>query len=251
VTSQPVELLPVVGLAEIQPGDDLGRAILSALSADDQALRDGDVVVVTQKVLSKAEGCVVELDSVEPSPLAHEWATRFDKDARVVELALRESQRIVRMERGVLISQTRHGFVCANAGVDCSNVGGDRATLLPPDPDASAARLRAQLQAASGVRLGVVITDTFGRAWREGQTNVAIGAAGVQTLRNFEGVVDPTGYELRVTVLATADEIAGAAELVMGKLDRVPVAIVRGVPHALGDGTARDLVRPAATDLFR
>jgi coenzyme F420-0:L-glutamate ligase / coenzyme F420-1:gamma-L-glutamate ligase len=251
VTSQPVELLPVVGLAEIQPGDDLGRAILSALSLDDLALQDGDVVVVTQKVLSKAEGCVVELDSVEPSPLAHEWANRFDKDARVVELALRESQRIVRMERGVLISQTRHGFVCANAGVDCSNVGGDRATLLPPDPDASAAGLRAQLESASGVRLGVVITDTFGRAWREGQTNVAIGAAGVQTLRHFEGVVDPTGYELRVTVLATADEIAGAAELVMGKLDRVPVAIVRGVPHALGEGTARDLVRPAATDLFR
>jgi coenzyme F420-0:L-glutamate ligase/coenzyme F420-1:gamma-L-glutamate ligase len=150
-----------------------------------------------------------------------------------------------------LISETRHGFVCANAGVDCSNVGSGKATLLPPDPDASAERLRNGLQALSGVQVGLVITDTFGRAWREGQTNVAIGVAGIQPLRNFEGVVDPTGYQLRVTLLATADEIAGAAELVMGKLDRVPVAIVRGVPDILGEGRATDLVRPAATDLFR
>jgi coenzyme F420-0:L-glutamate ligase/coenzyme F420-1:gamma-L-glutamate ligase len=165
----------------------------------------------------------------------------------VVELALRESKRIVRMERGVLIAETRHGFVCANAGVDQSNVGSGQATLLPTDPDASAERIRQGLQA----RVGVVITDTFGRAWREGQTNVAIGVAGIQPLRNFEGVVDPTGYELRVTLLASADEIAGAAELVMGKLDRVPVAIVRGVPDILGEGTAQALVRPPATDLFR
>jgi coenzyme F420-0:L-glutamate ligase / coenzyme F420-1:gamma-L-glutamate ligase len=147
----------------------------------------------------------------------------------------------------VLISETRHGFVCANAGVDCSNVGSGKATLLPPDPDASAERIRLGLKA----RVGVVITDTFGRAWREGQTNVAIGVAGIQPMRNFEGVFDPTGYQLRVTLLATADEIAGAAELVMGKLDRVPVAIVRGIPDILGQGRATELVRPAATDLFR
>ena len=244
-----VDILPVVGLGEIEPGADLGQLIFSAVEG--LRLADGDVVVVTQKIVSKAEGCIVQLDSVTPSALARTWAERWDKDARVVELALRESKRIVRMERGVLISETRHGFVCANAGVDCSNVGSGKATLLPPDPDASAERLRSGLQALSGVKLGVVITDTFGRAWREGQTNVAIGVAGIQPLRNFEGVVDPTGYQLRVTLLATADEIAGAAELVMGKLDRVPVAIVRGLPEILGNGTAQQLVRPAATDLFR
>jgi coenzyme F420-0:L-glutamate ligase/coenzyme F420-1:gamma-L-glutamate ligase len=242
-----VEILPVMGLPEIEPGTDLASAILATLRAQHLELEDGDVVVVTQKIVSKAEGCIVSLDSVEPSALARTWAERFDKDPRVVELALRESKRIVRMERGVLISETRHGLVCANAGVDCSNVGSGRATLLPPDPDASAERIRRGLQA----RVGVVITDTFGRAWREGQTNVAIGVSGIQPLRNFEGVVDPTGYQLRVTLLATADEIAGAAELVMGKLDRVPVAIVRGLADILGDGSSQQLVRPAATDLFR
>ena len=169
----------------------------------------------------------------------------------MVELVLRQSRRIVRMHRGVIISETQHGFVCANAGVDLSNVGGDRATLLPPDPDASAARLRANLEAAAGVRLGVVISDTFGRAWREGQTNVAVGVAGVEALRHFEGQVDPTGYELRVTMLATADELASAAELVMGKVDRVPVAIIRGLDRALGQGSAAELIRPPANDLFR
>ena len=247
-----VEILPVIGLGEIEPGADLGHAILAALHGhNDLTLREADVVVVTQKIVSKAEGCMVWLDAVEPSALAKTWAERWDKDPRVVELALRESKRIVRMERGVLIAETRHGFVCANAGVDCSNVGTGRATLLPPDPDASAERLRGFLESAFGVRLGVVITDTFGRAWREGQTNISIGVSGIQPLRNFEGVVDPTGYQLRVTLLATADEVAGAAELVMGKLDRVPVAIVRGVPDILGEGRATDLVRPAATDLFR
>jgi coenzyme F420-0:L-glutamate ligase/coenzyme F420-1:gamma-L-glutamate ligase len=193
----------------------------------------------------------VELGDIEPSPLAAEWAARWDKDARVVELVLRESRRIVRMERGVIISETKHGLVCANAGVDCSNVGHGRAALLPVDPDASAERLRAALSQASGVRIGVIISDTFGRAWREGQTNVAIGAAGVEALRHFEGQVDPTGYELRVTMLATADELASAAEMVMGKVDGVPVALVRGLERALGSGSASELVRPAANDLFR
>jgi coenzyme F420-0:L-glutamate ligase/coenzyme F420-1:gamma-L-glutamate ligase len=246
-----VEILPVVGLGEVEPDTDLVRAILSALEAQSMRLRDGDIVVITQKVVSKAEGCVVNLGEVVPSPLARDWAERWSKDARAVELVLRESQRIVRMERGVIISETRHGLICANAGVDCSNVGHGQATLLPPDPDGSATRLRAGLESASGARLGVVISDTFGRVWRIGQTNVAVGAAGVAVLRDFEGVLDPTGYELRVTMLATADEIAGAAELVMGKLDRVPVAIVRGLEYALGDGSARELIRPAATDLFR
>jgi coenzyme F420-0:L-glutamate ligase/coenzyme F420-1:gamma-L-glutamate ligase len=177
---------------------------------------------------------------------------QWDKDARVVELVLRHSRRIVRMDRGIIISETFHGLVCANAGIDLSNVGGDRATLLPPDPDASAERLRTALsELSSGARIGVVITDTHGRAWRQGQINLAIGVAGVEALRHFEGQLDPTGYELRVTQLATADELASAAELVMGKIDRVPVALVRGLGRALGEGSARELVRPAANDMFR
>jgi len=246
-----VNVFSVRGMPEIEPGTDLADAILSALSADGKGLEDGDIVVVTQKIVSKAEGCVVSLDSVTPSPLAVQWAELWDKDARVVELVLRQSRRIVRMHRGVIISETHHGLVCANAGVDQSNVGSERVTLLPPDSDASAERLRAGLSRRSGVRLGVIISDTFGRAWREGQTNVAIGVAGVEALRHFEGQLDPTGYELRVTMLATADELAGAAELVMGKVDRVPVAVVRGLEHALGNGSAAELIRPAVNDLFR
>jgi len=246
-----ITVLPVLGIGEIVPDTDLGRVLGHALEAQGSPLQNGDIVVVTQKIVSKAEGCVVELDGIEPSALASDWAARWNKDARVVELVLRESRRIVRMDRGVIISETRHGLVCANAGVDCSNVGGDRATLLPPDPDASAERLRSALSAASGARIGVVITDTHGRAWREGQINIAIGVAGVEALRHFEGQLDPTGYELRVTMLATADELASAAELVMGKVDAVPAALVRGLSRALADGSAQELVRPAATDLFR
>jgi coenzyme F420-0:L-glutamate ligase/coenzyme F420-1:gamma-L-glutamate ligase len=251
VSAAAIELLAVTGIGEITPGVDLAAEIFGALERQDTRLQDGDILVVTQKIVSKSEGCLVALDDVEPSALAREWAERWTKDARVVELVLRESRRIVRMDRGVIISETRHGLVCANAGVDCSNVGGDRATLLPPDPDASAERLRVALSRASGARLGVIISDTFGRAWREGQTNVAIGVAGVEALRHFEGQLDPTGYELRVTMLSTADELASAAELVMGKVDKVPVALVRGLERALGTGSGQELVRPAANDLFR
>jgi coenzyme F420-0:L-glutamate ligase/coenzyme F420-1:gamma-L-glutamate ligase len=246
-----LQILPVRGIGEVEPNTDLVAVIGAALEEQGTPLQAGDILVVTQKIVSKAEGCLVQLDEVEPSALAAEWAARWQKDARVVELVLRQSRRIVRMERGVIISETHHGLVCANAGVDCSNVGGDRATLLPSDPDASAERLRAGLSAASGVAIGVVISDTFGRAWREGQTNIAIGLAGVEALRHFEGQVDPTGYELRVTMLATADELASAAELVMGKVDGVPVALVRGLERALGPGSASELVRPAGADLFR
>jgi coenzyme F420-0:L-glutamate ligase/coenzyme F420-1:gamma-L-glutamate ligase len=246
-----VTVLPIVGVGEIDVDTDLAETLQTALVAQGTPLQDGDIVVVTQKIVSKAEGCLMPLDEIEPSALAKEWAARWDKDARVVELVLRESRRIVRMERGVIISETRHGLVCANAGVDLSNVGGDRATLLPPDPDASAERIRQGLAAASGAQIGIVITDTHGRAWREGQINIAIGVAGVEALRHFEGQIDPTGYELRVTMLATADELASAAELVMGKVDRVPAALVRGLGRALGTGSAKELVRPAANDLFR
>jgi coenzyme F420-0:L-glutamate ligase/coenzyme F420-1:gamma-L-glutamate ligase len=246
-----LSVLPIFGIGEITPGTDLARLLYEALRAQGTPIQDGDIVVVTQKIVSKAEDCLVDLADIEPSALAREWAQHWDKDARVVELVLRQSRRIVRMERGVIIAETFHGLVCANAGVDLSNVGGDRATLLPPDPDASAERLRSALSAASGVRIGIVITDTHGRAWREGQINLAIGVAGVEALRHFEGQLDPTGYELRVTMLATADELASAAELVMGKVDQVPAALVRGLPRALGPGKAAELIRPAATDLFR
>lgn len=247
-----ITVLPVFGIGEIEANTDLAGVLQAALLAQATPLRDGDILVVTQKIVSKAEGCLVKLEDVQPSALATQWATLWDKDARVVELVLRHSRRIVRMDRGIIISETFHGLVCANAGIDLSNVGGDRATLLPPDPDASAERLRAALSAANGgARIGIVITDTHGRAWREGQINLAIGVAGVEAVRHFEGQLDPTGYELRVTQLATADELASAAELVMGKVDRVPAALVRGLDRALGEGSARELVRPAANDMFR
>lgn len=251
-----VQIVPLRGIAEVRPGDDLAAVILDALSAAGDAPRDGDILVVTQKIVSKAEGRLVDLRSVAPSVLATEWAARWDKDPRVVELALRESARIVRMANGIIIAETRHGFVCANAGVDASNVAPDTAALLPLDPDASAARLRLALRERTGAVVGVVISDTFGRAWREGQTDVAIGVAGLPPVRSYAGQVDPTGYELRVTEIAVADELAGAAELVMGKLDGVPVALVRGLGHLLpapGDGptSARQLIRPADRDLFR
>lgn len=249
-----LELLAVHGLPEVRPGDDLAALILAALDAQGTPLQDSDLLVVTSKIVSKAEGCLVDLATVEPSALAREWSARWGKDPRVTELVLRESVRVLRMsEHGVLISETRHGLVCANAGVDASNMAGtDVAALLPRDPDASAERIRAALAARTGLRLGVLLSDTFGRAWRDGQTNVAIGLAGVEALRSFEGQRDPAGYELRVTKIATADEVAGAAELVMGKLDRAPVALVRGLARMLdAPAPARALQRPSGMDLFR
>jgi coenzyme F420-0:L-glutamate ligase/coenzyme F420-1:gamma-L-glutamate ligase len=249
---QRIEIIPVHGLGEIEAECDLAGEIAAALQREGLPLVDGDVVVVTQKVVSKAEGCLIPLATVQPSDRAVAWGEQWGKDPRVVEIVLQETSRIVRMERGVIVSETRHGFVCANAGVDSSNVDQDVVCVLPSDPDGSASRLRASLERSSEARLAVVITDTFGRAWREGQVNVAIGVSGMQPLRSFRGQYDPAGYELRVTELATADEVASAAELVMGKLDRVPVAVVRGLgEEMLGDGTARALVRPAEMDLFR
>lgn len=242
---------PVRGLGEVRPGADLAGVILEALESQDLPLLPGDILVVTQKVVSKAEGRLVHLDTVQPSPLAREWAARWGKDPRQVEVALRESHRIVRMDRGILISETIHGLICANAGVDASNVERDTVALLPLAPDDSAERLREVFAERAGGPVGVVITDTFGRAWREGQTNVAIGVAGVTPIRHFAGQHDPSGYELRVTEIAVADEVAAAAELVMGKLDRVPVALVRGLSHLLGEGTARALIRSPERDLFR
>src|SRR5260370_14305553 len=207
-----LQILPVLGIGEVEPNTDLGGVIGAALEEQGTPLQDGDILVVTQKIVSKAEGCLVQLDEIDLSALATEWAMRWQKDARVVELVLRESRRIVRMERGVIISETHHGLVCANSGVDCSNVGGDRATLLPRDPDASAERLRAGLGAASGASIGVVISDTFGRAWREGQTNIAIAGARGQALAHFGGQLGPNGYEQRAPRPAPPDERSPPAD---------------------------------------
>jgi coenzyme F420-0:L-glutamate ligase/coenzyme F420-1:gamma-L-glutamate ligase len=242
----------VNGLPEIRPGDDLARLIRDAVRAQRDEIQDGDIVVIAQKIVSKSEGRIVHLSDVTPGARALEMAEESGKDARQIEVVLSESAKIVRWERGILICETRHGFICANAGVDRSNAGArDTVVLLPVDPDASAARLRDAFGAKSGATVAVVVTDTFGRAWREGHTNVAIGIAGLPALKRYVGQRDPEGYELRVTEIAVADEIAGAAELVMGKLDRCPVALVRGFTLDEPAETAREYVRPAGRDLFR
>jgi len=217
-----------------------------------EPLRDRDVVVVAQKIVSKSEGRVVALSTVEPSERAKAMAEEAGKDPRALEVVLRETRNIIRWERGVLIAETHHGFVCANAGVDRSNAGApDSVVLLPVDPDASAQRLRASLKTRTRCDVAVLITDTFGRAWREGHMNVVIGMAGLPALIRYVGQYDPEGYELRVTEIAVGDEIAAAAELVMGKLDRVPVAVVRGIELEPADDSAQEYIRPKERDLFR
>jgi coenzyme F420-0:L-glutamate ligase / coenzyme F420-1:gamma-L-glutamate ligase len=252
VSVQRLVIMPVHGLPEIHPGDDLAQMIADGARKAGEDLRDGDVVAVAQKIVSKAEGRIVPLATVVPSPRALAMAKEANKDARQLEVVLSETAKIVRWTHGVLISETRHGFICANAGVDRSNAGApDTVILLPVDPDASASRLREAIRAKTGARVAVVVTDTFGRAWREGHMNVAIGIAGLPALKRYVGQFDPEGYELRVTEIAIADEVAAAAELVMGKLDRCPVAIVRGIGIDGTTETARDYVRPLDKDLFR
>jgi coenzyme F420-0:L-glutamate ligase / coenzyme F420-1:gamma-L-glutamate ligase len=242
-----IELLPVAGLPELAPGDDL-----AALLAKHAELRGGDILVVAQKAVSKVEGRLVRLSEVRPGPRALELAARLPgADARHVQVVLDESVRIVRAER-VIISETRHGFVCANAGVDHSNLPDpDLLCLLPDDPDASAARLRDRLRELAGAEVGVIVSDTFGRAWRMGIVNVALGVAGIPAALDLRGRPDDFGRELTATVIAIADELAAAAELVMGKTDRVPAVIVRGYSPAAPPGSGRELVRPAELDLFR
>lgn len=239
-----MNVLPVTGLPEIREGDDL-----AAMTAERVELEDGDVLVVAQKAVSKAEGRVVRLDEVEPSERARELAG--DEDARRLEVILRESARIVRSRPPLVIAETRHGFVCASAGVDSSNVPeAGTVVLLPENPDASAGRLRDRLRELTGAEVGVIVSDSFGRAWRQGTTDVAIGLAGIQPLLDLKGTRDRAGYELHATVIAVADELAGAAELVLGKTDGVPAAVISGVDVG-GAGSARELVIPADRDLFR
>ena len=247
----PVEILPLPGLPEIEPGDDIAGAIVQAVRGRDMRIVEDDVFVVAQKIVSKSEDRIVPLDRVAPSERARLWAKEWNRDARVVELILRESKRIVRMERGVIIAETRHGFVCANAGIDMSNAHEGTAILLPQDPDASARALHAALCKAFACHVGVIISDTFGRAWREGLVNVALGVAGLNPLIDYRGQTDANGKPLQATVIAVADELAAAAELVMGKSDRIPVAIVRGARIANRSGSGADLIRSADRDLFR
>jgi len=252
VATRSLAIVPVHGIPEVRPGDDLVGLLLEALTRAGERLVDGDVLAFAQKVVSKSEGRLVRLADVTPGARALRMAAQSGKDPRQLEVVLSESVKVLRWERGVLISETRHGFVCANAGVDRSNAGApDTVVLLPVDPDASAARIRDEIAKRAQARVAIVVTDTFGRAWREGHTNVAIGIAGLPALKRYVGQRDPEGYELRVTEIAVADEIAAAAELVMGKLDRCPVAIVRGIVMDAPSETAREYVRPAERDLFR
>jgi len=247
-----VTIFGVAGLPEITPGADLGALILDAAGKQGQPLVDGDVVVVTSKVVSKAEGRTLELGEVEPSQFAREWSRRWGKDPAVTEVVLREATRVVRQLGPVLITETRHGLVCANSGVDQSSSGAPgRVVLLPDDPDASARTIRAAFCAA-GIDAAVIVSDTFGRAWREGQIDVAIGIAGMQPIHSYIGQRDPHGHEFQVQALCTADEIAGAAELVKGNLSRVPVAVVRGLRWERDDtATIAPVLRDQARDLFR
>lgn len=247
----PVEIFPLKGMPDIQPGDDIAREITAAVRAEDMRVLEDDIFVVAQKIVSKSEGQIVRLDQVAPSERARAWADEWAKDARVVELVLSESKRIVRMERGVIIAETHHGFVCANAGIDVSNAEDGTAVLLPEDPDASARALQLRLGELFAVHVGVIVSDTFGRPWREGLVNVALGVAGLAPLLDYRGQSDAHGRPLQATVIAIADELAAAAELVTGKADRIPVAIIRGANIASRTGSGVDLIRPAEKDLFR
>ncbi len=247
-----LRIMPIRFTDEIHPGDSVAEKLIGALKLNRLKLKSGDIVVVKHKIISKAEGQFVALDGIRPSTESKNWAQKYKLDARIVELALAQSKRIVRRKNGVLITETKHGFVCANSGVDVSNVdGGERALLLPEDPDRSAAQIRRALKKQLKLDIPVIITDTFGRPWREGLTEVAIGVAGMKAIHDFRGKRDPHGYPLRVSLEAVADELACAAGLVCGKLDRTPACIIRGFHYELARGTAKDLLRPAANDLFR
>jgi coenzyme F420-0:L-glutamate ligase/coenzyme F420-1:gamma-L-glutamate ligase len=245
------EVIGIEGIPEVRPGDDIARLIVEAARRQGTPLAAGDLLVVGQKIVSKAEGRLVRLADVTPSPVAQSMAAGLARDARLVEVILRESRRVVRMDQGVLITETHHGWVCANAGVDQSNVDADCVALLPEDPDRSARDLREAIRALAGLELSVIVADTFGRPWREGLTNVAIGLAGFAPIRSYLGERDPAGRPLQATILALADELAAAAEPVMGKLDRIPAAIVRGLRLAASEEGSRPLLREPARDLFR
>jgi coenzyme F420-0:L-glutamate ligase / coenzyme F420-1:gamma-L-glutamate ligase len=253
MTSRPprYEVIGVQGIGEVRRGDDIAALIVEAAARQSTPVLAGDLLVIGQKIVSKAEGRVVKLGDVKPSPIAIAMAPALGKEPPLVEVILRESRRVVRMAQGVIITETHHGWVCANAGVDQSNVDPDTVALLPEDSDRSARAVRDRVRALTGLDVLVIVTDTFGRPWREGLTNIAIGVAGFAPLRSYLGERDPAGRPLQATILALADELAGAAEPVMGKLDRIPVAIVRGLTLATAEEGSKPLVREPARDLFR
>ena len=245
------EVIGIEGIGEVQPGDDVARIVLDAAARQRTPVAGGDVLVLSQKIISKSEGRLLNLNDVTPSTMAATFATELGRDPRLIEVILRESRRIVRMDRGVLVTETRHGWVCANAGVDQSNVDADMVALLPEDSDRSARGIRETLRTLVGGDIYVIIADTFGRPWREGLVNIAIGVAGFAPIKSYLGDRDPAGRPLQATILAIADELAGAAEPVMGKLDRIPAALVRGLPLAPSEEGSKALLRDPARDLFR
>jgi coenzyme F420-0:L-glutamate ligase / coenzyme F420-1:gamma-L-glutamate ligase len=250
--SREVRLIPIAVAADVGPGDSISDLLLDSLHRQQVRLHSGDILVVKHKIISKSEGQIVELGTIEPSAESIAWAKQYDLDARLTELVVRESRAVIRRKNGVLISETRHGFVCANSGIDVSNVsGGNHALLLPEDPDRSAANLRRALKKKTGISIPVIISDSFGRPWREGLTEFAIGVSGMKPLRDDRGRPDPHGYRLKASVEAVADELASAAGLVCGKLNRAPACIVRGFGYEPGRGGIGRLLRPRATDLFR
>ncbi len=246
-----ISIFGVKGVPMVKQGDDIAELIVEALRRQGESLQDKDVLVITQKIVSKAEGRRVKLDGVEPSRFAEHIGETMEKDPRLAEVVLRETARIIGMKRRALIVETRHGHVCANAGVDFSNVEDGYVTLLPLDPDASAREIRERLGKITGAKPAVIITDTWGRAWRLGQVDFAIGVAGMSPFRDYRGEQDMIGHTLHVTNIAVVDELAAAAELVKGKAEGVPVVLIRGYDYPEGDGRASDIIRPLEEDLFR
>ncbi len=246
-----LRLIPLRTLPEVTRGTDLAGLIAGAAQREGVEFARGDLLVVAQKIVSKAEGRTIGLASVKPSPLALEWAPRVGQDPRLTEVVLRESRRVIRMTERALIVETRHGFICANGGVDRSNVPGERVTCLPKDPDRSASRIAAALRRRTGIAMPVIVSDTFGRPWRLGLVNIAIGSSGMSVMEDLRGTSDAHGHSLRATVLASADELAAAAGLLMKKNAAVPVVIVRGFPYRHAHESALCLLRPAAEDMFR
>jgi len=247
-----IQIIGLEGIPLIKKGDDIGAIILDTAQRRGMKLEEGDIVVVTQKIVSKSEGRILDLNQIAPSPFALHIAKRTGRDPRHVEVILRESKRIVKMQDQHLIVETRHGFVCANGGVDKSNIEGEKyVSILPADPDESAKRIRTTIKRLSGVDVAVIVSDTFGRPWRIGHVNVAIGVSGMKPIIDYRGLRDMFNYVLTVTIMAIADEIAAAAELVMNKSDGIPVAIVKGYPYRKEEGKGVELIRPAELDLFR
>lgn len=246
-----MEIIPIHLKGDVNANSNLANLILSSIKNEGQRLKNNDVLVVAHKIVSKAENRIIDLATVKPSKHAVNIAKKHDKDSRIVEVILRESSRILRMKRGIIITETKHGFVCANAGIDKSNVYGDRVALLPKNPDRSADKIRLAIRKQTGKSIAVIITDTFGRPFREGQVNVAIGISGLKPIKDYRGSKDMFGKELKVTQIAVADEIASAAELVMGKTDRAPIAIIRDYMYENKHGSAKELIRRRKNDLFR